>query len=98
VVAQLEGGTLGRGALGHVGLGAAYLDGTQSAGPSRAGVIGARINRALDAGIAVFFTFHVKFLPSVLNSVCPWDTLSMADGEKNMHQLKNGKVNNVSGA
>ena len=50
--AQLERGALGALALGGGAVAAAHLDGVQRAAVLSAGVVGAGVHRALDAGVA----------------------------------------------
>ena len=53
VVAQLEGGALGGGAVGHVGVAATHLDLVQGSGALLAVVIGAAGHGAFDTGIGI---------------------------------------------
>ena len=58
VIAQTEGAALGGLALTHVFAGAAHLDGLKGAHAGAAGVVGAGVDGALDAGITGIAALH----------------------------------------
>ena len=60
LTAQPEGRALGTLALGGGTVTAAHLDGVQGAAALRAGVIGAGVHRAVDAGVGGSFVVHTK--------------------------------------